>query len=174
LRGYEERREKSDFPGETFRVLKEKEIRNHGEYRTRRLVLAAWARLEAVDFDVNAYTPMTDPPPADPRVAHPCRDGSVYTGQGLVIREQESVNSGQSSVVSNQQASVSSVQEEQADYAPDAVVEEDVPAEVPQTEVNDFGLYKCQSCGQMVMGFGKDEHVKSAHKGKGVVWERMG
>ena len=28
-----------DFPGETFRVLKEKEIRLYGEYRTRRLVL---------------------------------------------------------------------------------------------------------------------------------------
>jgi len=32
----------SDFPGETFRVLKEKEQRQHGEYRTARLVLAAW------------------------------------------------------------------------------------------------------------------------------------
>ena len=31
-----------DFPGETFRVLKEKEVRLYGEYRTRRLVLAAW------------------------------------------------------------------------------------------------------------------------------------
>ena len=31
-----------DFPGETFRVLKEKEIRQFGEYRTRRLVLEAW------------------------------------------------------------------------------------------------------------------------------------
>jgi hypothetical protein len=34
-----------DFPGETFRVLKEKEERVYGEYRTRRLVLAAWERL---------------------------------------------------------------------------------------------------------------------------------
>ncbi|MDP2739271.1 MAG: N-6 DNA methylase [Pseudorhodobacter sp.] len=36
-----------DYPSETFRVLKEKEIRHHGEYRTRRLVLAAWDRMEA-------------------------------------------------------------------------------------------------------------------------------
>ncbi len=28
------------------RVLKEKEMRHHGEYRTRRLVLAAWDRME--------------------------------------------------------------------------------------------------------------------------------
>jgi hypothetical protein len=30
-----------DFPGETFRVLKEKEEKQYGEYRTRRLVLEA-------------------------------------------------------------------------------------------------------------------------------------
>ena len=35
-----------DFPGETFRVLKEREIKNLGEYRTRRLVLGAWERLD--------------------------------------------------------------------------------------------------------------------------------
>ena len=36
-----------DYPSETFRVLKEKEIRQYGEYRTCRLVLAAWDRMEA-------------------------------------------------------------------------------------------------------------------------------
>lgn len=36
-----------DYPSETFRVLKEKEIRQYGEYRTRSLVLAAWDRMEA-------------------------------------------------------------------------------------------------------------------------------
>jgi hypothetical protein len=35
-----------DYPSETFRVLKEGEIRTYGEYRTRRLVLDAWDRLE--------------------------------------------------------------------------------------------------------------------------------
>ena len=38
-----------DFPGETFRVLKEKEIRQFGEYRTRRLVLEAWERLSNIN-----------------------------------------------------------------------------------------------------------------------------
>jgi hypothetical protein len=37
----------ADYPSETFRVLKEKEIRRQGEYRTQRLVLAAWDRMEA-------------------------------------------------------------------------------------------------------------------------------
>lgn len=35
----------ADFPGETFRVLKEKAIARLGEYRTRRLVLEALGRL---------------------------------------------------------------------------------------------------------------------------------
>ena len=36
-----------DFPGETFRVLKDKEIKKFGEYRTKRLVLEAWERLNS-------------------------------------------------------------------------------------------------------------------------------
>jgi hypothetical protein len=35
-----------DYPSETFRVLKDREIRTFGEYRTRRLVLDAWDRLD--------------------------------------------------------------------------------------------------------------------------------
>jgi hypothetical protein len=34
-----------DYPSETFRVLKNKEIREFGEYRTQRMVLEAWDRL---------------------------------------------------------------------------------------------------------------------------------
>jgi hypothetical protein len=35
-----------DYPSETFRVLKNGEMRAYGEYRTQRLVLAAWDALE--------------------------------------------------------------------------------------------------------------------------------
>jgi hypothetical protein len=35
-----------NYPSETFRVLKEKEIRKYGEYRTAKLVLQAWDRVE--------------------------------------------------------------------------------------------------------------------------------
>lgn len=37
-----------DYPSETFRGLRDKEIARHGEYRTRRLVLDAYDRLEGV------------------------------------------------------------------------------------------------------------------------------
>lgn len=43
--GYATRAAASTFPGETFRVLKEKEQQMYGEYRTRRLVLEAWEKL---------------------------------------------------------------------------------------------------------------------------------
>jgi len=36
-----------NFPGETFRVLKEKGEKQYGEYRTRRFVLEAGDKLEA-------------------------------------------------------------------------------------------------------------------------------
>ena len=36
-----------DYPSETFRVLKNNELKKYGEYRTRRLVLEAWDRLAA-------------------------------------------------------------------------------------------------------------------------------
>jgi hypothetical protein len=36
----------ADYPSETFRVLKKNEIAKYGEYRTARLVLQAWDRME--------------------------------------------------------------------------------------------------------------------------------
>jgi len=39
-----------DYPSETFRVLKQNEEREFGEYRTRRLVLAAWDTLAEKGF----------------------------------------------------------------------------------------------------------------------------
>lgn len=53
----------SDYPSETFRVLKNSEIRKYGKYRTRDLVLEAWARMEAGDlpapvpYDRNSTVP---------------------------------------------------------------------------------------------------------------------
>ena len=40
----------AEYPSETFRVLKNGEIRDFGEYRTQRLVLEAWDRLESGDL----------------------------------------------------------------------------------------------------------------------------
>jgi hypothetical protein len=40
----------AEFPSETFRVLKSKEMKEYGEYRTQRLVLAAWDEIPPAPF----------------------------------------------------------------------------------------------------------------------------
>jgi N-6 DNA Methylase len=41
----------ADYPSETFRVLQKNEVAKYGEYRTRRLVLDAWDRIERGEFE---------------------------------------------------------------------------------------------------------------------------
>jgi hypothetical protein len=45
-----------DFPGETFRMLKVRETKQYGEYRTKRLVLDAWDRLQGASPAPHAST----------------------------------------------------------------------------------------------------------------------
>jgi hypothetical protein len=54
----------ADYPSETFRVLKEKEIRLFGEYRTERLVLEAWKRME-VEQSADTLPVSIELPPLD-------------------------------------------------------------------------------------------------------------
>jgi hypothetical protein len=42
-----------------------------------------------------------------------------------------------------------------------------------QPTLTDFGLYKCEVCGKMVMGFEKANHEQEKHGGKGVDWKKM-
>ena len=60
-----------DFPSETFRVLKEQEEREHGEYRTRRLVLEAWDRLGLAPRNRDGRYDAGPPAPSAPIRAEP-------------------------------------------------------------------------------------------------------
>ena len=68
-----------DYPSETFRVLKNKELREFGEYRTQRLVLAAWDALQA-------QPPVTIPAPQPARRAVPL---PIYLQGGTPASEAE-------------------------------------------------------------------------------------
>ena len=49
--------------GETFRVLKDREVRDYGEYRTGRLVMQRWDALSTAGWDPSGYaSPLTVPP----------------------------------------------------------------------------------------------------------------
>ncbi|MEZ4403423.1 MAG: DNA methyltransferase [Kofleriaceae bacterium] len=58
---------------DTFPVLRDKEVRQFGEYRTRRLVLERYAALATAISTRTPYTSPLDPPPASPLAAHPER-----------------------------------------------------------------------------------------------------
>lgn len=54
----------ANYPSETFRVLKEKETRVYGEYRTERLVLEAWHQI-AVSPQIDALPVSVELPPLE-------------------------------------------------------------------------------------------------------------
>jgi len=59
----------ADYPSETFRVLKNNEIKEFGEYRTQRLVLREFDRMTLAEANGEKYTSLLVPPPgqqADP------------------------------------------------------------------------------------------------------------
>lgn len=68
----------SDYPSETFRVLKNNEVKRYGEYRTRRLVLEAWDRMEAIGALAGAAVKPNVAAAAPPVLADPAtlRDGA--------------------------------------------------------------------------------------------------
>jgi hypothetical protein len=52
-----------DYPSETFRVLKNKEMRNFGEFRTARLVLREFDRMDLADAEKKLFESLLVPPP---------------------------------------------------------------------------------------------------------------
>ncbi|MBO0778116.1 MAG: hypothetical protein J2P37_04740, partial [Ktedonobacteraceae bacterium] len=60
---------------DTFRVWKEKEEKQLGEYRTKRVILEIYDEMQRASETGEAYQTRLDPPPADPRVAHEPREG---------------------------------------------------------------------------------------------------
>jgi hypothetical protein len=135
-----------DFPGETFRVLKEKEIRKFGEYRTRRLVLEAWDRLDGMDIGNPGGYKIGENAPSPVVVRVPEKKTEIKQ------------------VAENAEIIQPTVKEPEA-------VENMSTAE--QASFTDFGLYKCEWCGNMVMGFDREKHVLQVHGGKDEKWRKV-
>jgi hypothetical protein len=58
------------FPGESFRVLREKETERYGEFRTKQLVMAYYDAMAEAIRTGTPYQTRIDPPPADPGCCH--------------------------------------------------------------------------------------------------------
>ena len=70
---------------ETFPIVKRKDIKAHGEYRTKRVILEMYDAMAAAMQGGVPYQTRLDPPPADPRVAHPPRDTTLSCGGGSFV-----------------------------------------------------------------------------------------
>jgi hypothetical protein len=66
-------RDDVDYVMDTFWVVRDRDVRAHGEYRTKRLILEIYDELAEAIATGRPYQTRLDPPPADPRVAHPPR-----------------------------------------------------------------------------------------------------
>ncbi|MER9800914.1 N-6 DNA methylase [Mesorhizobium sp. M0142] len=78
----------ADYPSETFRVLKNNEIRKYGEYRTRRLVLRAWDRMEREEVaDVSTRVAVASAPAPAPLDTTALPDGAWATPVNGSVRD---------------------------------------------------------------------------------------
>ena len=57
----------------TFPIFESNELKVHGEYRTKRVVLEIYDEMADAVRTGKPYQTRLDPPPADRRVAHPPR-----------------------------------------------------------------------------------------------------
>jgi hypothetical protein len=55
-------------------VVRKRDEAQHGEYRTARVILDLYDRMAEAERTAAPYVTLLDPPPADPRIAHPGRD----------------------------------------------------------------------------------------------------
>ncbi|MFH1933088.1 MAG: N-6 DNA methylase [Pseudomonadota bacterium] len=64
-------RDDVDYIMETFPIVKRKDEQKYGEYRTKRVILECYDAMTEAMKTGRLYQTILDPPPADPRVAHP-------------------------------------------------------------------------------------------------------
>ena len=58
---------------DTFPIVRRKDEQRFGEYRTKRVILETYDTMAEAERANIPYKTRLDPPPADPRVAHPRR-----------------------------------------------------------------------------------------------------
>lgn len=70
---YELSRDDSEYVLDTFPIVAKSDAKAHGEYRTKRVILEIYDEMAEAAQAGQSYVSRLDPPPADPRVAHPPR-----------------------------------------------------------------------------------------------------
>ena len=68
-------RDDMDYIMETFPIVKRKDEQKYGKYRTKLLIFECYDAMAEAMKTGRPYQTMLDPPPADPRIAHPQEKG---------------------------------------------------------------------------------------------------
>ncbi len=63
-----------DYILDTFPIVRRRDEAEYGEYRTKRVILEIYDDMQRAIATGEPYQTRLDPPPADPRVAHPARE----------------------------------------------------------------------------------------------------
>ncbi len=77
-------RDDLDYIMETFPIVKRKDLKRHGEYRTKLRILDVYDAMQKAIDSGEPYQTLLDPPPADPRVAHPPREQAPGDGAAVI------------------------------------------------------------------------------------------
>jgi len=64
-------RDDTGYVMDTFPIVRKNDEKAHGEYRTKRVILEIYDKMAEAARTGQPYVTRLDPPPADPRVAHP-------------------------------------------------------------------------------------------------------
>ena len=75
-------RDDTTYVMDTFPIVRKADERVHGEYRTKRVILEIYDAMVEAARTGKQYQTRLDPPPADPRVAHPDARSAVEKGRG--------------------------------------------------------------------------------------------
>jgi len=157
-------RDEFDYILETFPIVKRKDEEKYGEYRTKRVILEYFDRLaddpmlEGVCVPLGERVSVLQHPgveqPRPPKVANPAQriseDKSTFvmeTTKRVVPRATDKAKKSKPHAVPDNQQSLF-----------------DAATDFSTTQTN-YGLYKCEQCGKMVVGFSMDEHNNEVHGG---------
>ena len=161
-------RDEFNYILETFPIVKRKDEVKYGEYRTKHVILdnfdnlADNSILEGVSVPLNERVSVLEYPeksqPQSPKAASKppiIRDDiQSYTMQESTPRESVKKKTPKSKTTPENQQSLFDAS---TDFS---------------AEQSDYGLYRCQKCGNSLMGFSLDEHTNDKHGGKNPGYEK--
>ena len=74
-------RDDVDYIMETFPIVKRKDEKAHGHYRTKDTILQIYDAMATATVSGQPYQTLLNPPPANPRIAHPPRDLEIGSSE---------------------------------------------------------------------------------------------